>query len=407
MMLLIARSGIGLSLLFFALSAHSASANLDKDEAGLWMVMDKQEQLLRTSNRHIDNNQLNHYLQDMACGLAGPSCEDLRVYVVRAPGFNAFMMPNGAMGIFSGLLIRVHDESELATVIGHEIAHYEREHSINNYRAWRRTSSAYTFASALITAGSAVAISSAGTYEGQVRAANISNTAALMLQTAGVFAQFQLIAYGRGQEAEADRDGFRYLSEAGYDPRGAPRIWERLIAEQSAGGKESGFSMLATHPPSESRREKLAKLADSIEGDPVSTKDGVRLRALLEPYREDWLNDELHAQHPDQFTHVVLDQLELGVTPGFGHYLIGNAWLRFAKRQDGKEAQMALRKASEAFADGAESESGLPTDGYRDWARTCEKLGQPDRAREHYAKYLELDPDAWDAKYIRRELGLL
>ena len=116
------------------------------------MLVDKHEQYLRTSNRTVENEELHSALQELTCRTVGSLCQNLRVYAVRAPGFNAFMMPNGAMFVQSGLLLRVSDDAELAAVPGHEASHFTRRHSLHSMRRWHRTSSGFAIVGALASA---------------------------------------------------------------------------------------------------------------------------------------------------------------------------------------------------------------------------------------------------------------
>ena len=315
------------------------------------------------------------------------------------------MMPNGAMFVQSGLLLRVHDEAELAAVLGHETSHFVRGHSISQIRKWHKTSSAFAVAGALVSAVGAVAVNSAGSYEQASNAADLSNTASLMVQTAGIVAAFQLVAYGREQESEADVDGFEWLHNSGFDPNGAVRIWRRLLIEQEAGGENSGFSLLATHPTPEKRLEELGNRAANLG---YGSSDSATLLQLIEPNRQDWLNDELHVQHPGQFAAIAEDQISLGVTKGFGHYLQAKSWMRHAIQEKSVSRRTeSYEKAIAAFQKGDASESGLPANGYREWGKLCVSLDFPKDAKRHFAKYLELRPDAWDANFVNREMQSL
>ncbi len=393
------------------LIAHAGYADvgqtLDEDEAGLWMLSDRHEQHVRTSSRIIKDSALSGYLTDLTCRVVSDVCKNIRVYPVRAPGFNAFMMPNGGMVVQSGLLLRVHDEAELAAVLGHEASHFVREHQLNQIRKYHKTASVFAVVGAVVSAAGTLAVNSASSYEQSARAANLSDTAILMLQTAGIVATFQLVAYGREHETEADVNGLDWLHASGFDPTGAARIWQRLVVEQNAGKGNSGFSLLATHPAPEKRLEYLRDRATEMN---PGSSDSTSLLNVIEPYRDDWLNDELHIQHPDQFAAIVTDQMSLGLTEGFGHYLVAKSWLRHAKQQNlrsKKKMKAFYEQANTAFQKSKTSESGLPADGYRDWGKLCVLLDLPTDAKQHFAKYLELRPDAWDARFVSKEMQAL
>ena len=76
------------------------------DEAGLWMQVERAEEALHTSGRVVTDPALTSYVRDVVCRVAGPLCQDIRVYVLQSPGFNASMAPNGAMQVWTGLLLR-------------------------------------------------------------------------------------------------------------------------------------------------------------------------------------------------------------------------------------------------------------------------------------------------------------
>ena len=102
-------------------------------EGGLWMKMNAVEEQFKNSPLRVTDPQLNLYISQLICKLANEHCKDIRPYIIRHPGFNAFMAPNGMMVLWSGLLLRSRNEAQLATVIGHEIGHYLRKHSVKSF----------------------------------------------------------------------------------------------------------------------------------------------------------------------------------------------------------------------------------------------------------------------------------
>jgi beta-barrel assembly-enhancing protease len=92
----------GLSLLAGCATAPVAPASADHqpdaiDEAGLWQVMEREENLVRDLPLRVRDPELTAYLDELVCQLAGDLCGDIRVYVLRLPYFNATMAPNGMM----------------------------------------------------------------------------------------------------------------------------------------------------------------------------------------------------------------------------------------------------------------------------------------------------------------------
>jgi predicted Zn-dependent protease len=148
---------------------------------------------------------------------------------------NAFAMPGGKIGVYTGILEVTENQDQLAAVIGHEIAHVTAKHV--NERASR---------GALTGIGiEALAVIMGGGYTGGAYTAS-------QVMSAGAALGMEL-PMGRGQESEADVVGLEYMAKAGFDPRAAVDLWQNMSA---LGGKKPP-EHLSTHPASETRIENL------------------------------------------------------------------------------------------------------------------------------------------------------
>jgi predicted Zn-dependent protease len=146
---------------------------------------------------------------------------------------NAYCMPGGRIMVYSGLIENLDlSDAELATVLAHEVAHALREHTRE------RVSRAY--AQQLVLTGAAAVT---GVSEG---AANIANMIAEVT--------FQL-PFSRDQESEADQIGLELMARAGYDPRAALTLWNKMSAAQAAGQPK----FLSTHPSPGDRIKDIQK----------------------------------------------------------------------------------------------------------------------------------------------------
>src|SRR5690349_13670271 len=208
------------------------------DEGSLWAFMDREEHRLKQSAFVIRDKGLHDYVTGIVCKLAGEHCPDIRVYIVQTPYFNASMAPNGMMQVWSGLLLRMTSEAQLAAVLGHEIGHYLARHSIERLRDAKSKSAAGQFLGILLA-----------------RAGGIGAISQLAL-LAG------MLAYSRDQEREADRIGVELMARAGYAPIEASRVWEQLLEELKAGAKERNeywdeSVLFKTHPPAAERQQAL------------------------------------------------------------------------------------------------------------------------------------------------------
>ena len=153
--------------------------------------------------------------------------------VQKTKELNAYCMPGGRIMVYSGLIENLDlSDAELATVLSHEIAHALREHTRE------RVSRAY--AQQLVLSGAAAVT---GVSEG---AANIANMVADVT--------FQL-PFSREQESEADQIGLELMARAGYDPRAALTLWNKMAAAETS----SPPKFLSTHPAPKERIRDIEK----------------------------------------------------------------------------------------------------------------------------------------------------
>ncbi|HUD96135.1 MAG TPA: M48 family metallopeptidase, partial [Woeseiaceae bacterium] len=218
-----------------------------EDERGLWLEVAEYEKAVQQSALLVRDPDINNYVDAIVCRVAGDYCPDFRVYVIHNPGFNASMTPTGMMQVWTGLLLRAQTTDEVAAVIGHEIAHYTRLHTLERLRSMKKNMAAGSF----FDLGIAV-LTGVSTPVGQVAA------------------MLNILAFSREQEAEADFLGARMLVEAAYDPHATYRIWENLIAEEEAAvvKREQPGIFAKTHPQAEDRAAELEAWVTARFGSP-------------------------------------------------------------------------------------------------------------------------------------------
>jgi predicted Zn-dependent protease len=110
------------------------------DEAELWYIMERIERELKASPLLVRDPALNDYVHSVLCKVTDDYCRDVRVYIVDVPYFNASMAPNGAMMVWTGTLLRVRNEAQLALVLGHEFGHYRERHTLQQWRKLKHSS---------------------------------------------------------------------------------------------------------------------------------------------------------------------------------------------------------------------------------------------------------------------------
>lgn len=160
-----------------------------------------------------------------------PSAGDnWEVTVFEDEAVNAFALPGGKIGVYTGLLKVADGQDQLAAVIGHEIAHVIADHGN------ARISAAYAAQTGLQLAQAVAGAPSAQRNQ-------LWGLLGLGVQ-AGV-----LLPYGRGQESEADILGIEYMARAGFDPGASVLLWQNM--SKAGGGEPPEF--LSTHPSNETR----------------------------------------------------------------------------------------------------------------------------------------------------------
>src|SRR5204862_5928646 len=107
------------------------------------------------SDRPLQDPKLTGYLKDIIGTVGGPAAHDFRIYLLRIPEFNAMMFPTGFAVVFSGLLLRMRNEAQLAGVIAHESGHFLRRHQIRSWRDMKRKTDLLAFGAMLAGIGGA------------------------------------------------------------------------------------------------------------------------------------------------------------------------------------------------------------------------------------------------------------
>ena len=173
--------------------------------------------------------------------VADRDSRDWHFYLVDDSTVNAFAVPGGHIFVHRGLIELAGSYSELAGVIGHEIAHVTLRHSVDQMRSRTRTGVLVTVFCAVVNV--------------------CSNTAARIVIDVGGQALFA--KYSRDDEAQADSAAVGYLVAAGIDPRGIPAMFRRL-AEQRQTDPSALDAWFGSHPLEQSRVARTNELISTI-----------------------------------------------------------------------------------------------------------------------------------------------
>jgi predicted Zn-dependent protease len=166
------------------------------------------------------------------------------VNVITSSEINAWCMPGGKIAVYTALIEKLQiTDDELAAVLGHEISHALREHSRER-------------ASQQMAAGVGASLT------GIVADIFLPGSGQLVTQGAGAGAQLGvLLPYSRVHETEADRMGVELAARAGYDPRAAIALWQKMA---KLGGGSAPPAFLSTHPSNEARIKDLTEFSQKV-----------------------------------------------------------------------------------------------------------------------------------------------
>jgi len=335
-------------------------------EKGLWLELSEYEVAIRQSALLVKNRAINDYVRKAACIVAGDYCNDIRVYVIRNPNFNASMTANGVMQVWTGLLVRVSSEDELAAVLGHELAHYTQLHTLARVRAIRKKMASASIIDLFI-----------GLPLGQLSALS------------------SLMSFSREQEEEADLLGVRFMAESGYDPSAAARVWEMIVAEEeSAFAKSEEPGMFSkTHPGAADRIVTLKNFVDEFYSEVTPTPESRQRHVdILNQFYPMLMEDQLDTNRFGRTHHLLKTHREIGVETGLIDFFTGEMY-----RQRKAEGDLELAQKSYQLA--VKSKNPI-AEAYRNLGYIKLKQKQPAQAAEDFRRYLELKPNANDRAMI-------
>lgn len=359
-------------------NAPGTAPTAGSDESELWYAMERAETELKRSPLLVRDPALNGYIRGVACKVAGAHCPDLRVYVMDVPQFNASMAPNGMMLFWTGALLRIRDEAELAFVLGHETGHFTAQHSL---RQWRRMKDASAWL---------------GAFQMVAYGAGAGGVAQLGM-LAGYAAIFK---YSRDMEREADRLGFREVVAHGWDPSAGADLWARMWREEQTRKYDRPLPVFSTHPASQERLDDIKAEAAAIANAPTD-RGRDRYRAAIRPLLPKLLDEDLGNRRYAGSILVIGELLDDAPAEDKGMltFYLGEAYRR---RGLGDDKAKAASYYTQAVA-----LPGAPPAAWREHGFVLRAAGNAAAARSALQRYLRDAPNAEDRAFVQRELDKL
>ena len=281
----------------------------------------------RRDPTYIDDPDVSQYLNEMGRKLAAASgSAPVTVFGVRDPAINAFALPGGYIGINSGLVVSSGNESQLASVVAHEMGHVYQRHVA---RGMTQANQSSYLAMASIAGALLAALAGTG---------DLAAGIAAFGQAAAVDQQ---LGFSRQAEQEADRSGFEMLRRAGYDPAGMAEMFALLGNASRLNEGMGGGRYASTHPLSIQRLSDIENRVRALPSRRRTDSDAYWfVRAKLRVIQA---RDSRSLRNMEAALQAEVQSLS-GVRKAAAWYgLAQAAW----QRKDLAAAEQALRKARE------------------------------------------------------------
>ena len=339
-------------------------ATLEEEEVRLWREGDTADKHFLRAGRLYQHPALTAYLQRIMDRIYPEWAGTIQVRLVNDPSLNAFALPNGSIYIYTGLLARLDNEAQLATVLAHEGAHFILRHG---YLHRQQIKGASAFG--LVVGVMGVPIVS------------------ILGQLAAVSSMF---GYSQTLETEADDMGFRRLVLAGYDPKESVRVFEHLAEEAKTNDHKEPF-FFASHPKLTERMESYQKLLPSA-GAENGAVEAERFESSIGDLRALAIESDLGRARFKNVLVILEDAERRKRYPAHVDYFLGEAYRLRGEEGDLEKARAAYLKSIQAAPDFA------PV--YRQLGLLCFKQQQLGEAKDYFTRYLQKLPAAQDKAFI-------
>ncbi len=210
-----------------------AESQLSKDAAATAMIENVGRRIQAAAEKYFADNGQSSYLRGY----------EWEFHLIESDELNAWCMPGGKVAFYTGILPVCRDETGIAVVMGHEIAHAIAKHGSERM-------------------SHQLALQMGGIALSEATKSKPAETQALYMSVFAVGAQYgAMLPYSRQHESEADHMGLIFMAMAGYDPQQAPAFWQRM----AAGGGAKPPEFMSTHPSDATRVRQLnERMAEAL-----------------------------------------------------------------------------------------------------------------------------------------------
>lgn len=357
----------------------SGDFRIEEDEKRLFQRARKEEKVINESGLIYEDVELEDYLNQIAARLQPPEVMQhisFRIKVINDPSLNAFSLPNGALYLHTGILARMDNEAQLATLLAHEMTHATHRHAVKAFRK--------------VKSNAAFNANVQGTLTG------FGETGELMTLLSSTGLMAAVTGYSQDFETEADTVGLEVMMKAGYDPHEALKLFEHLEKEIEEEGIEEPF-FFGTHPKVQKRIENYENFLDNqpqwngtgIKNTEIFLTKGHRI--ILD---NAWL--DLKAGRFFTAERGVEKYLTIKPKDARAYFLLGEVFRQRAKEEDTRKAKAYYKRAISIDPSYPDPHKGIGLIYYKEGEKTL--------AKKFFESFLSLSPRAPDRTYIQEYL---
>ncbi|HEV7519153.1 MAG TPA: tetratricopeptide repeat protein [Thermoanaerobaculia bacterium] len=390
------------------------------DERELWKQAEAEERQLLSQAHLYPDPLLESYLETVVARLnpprmaANPAIQ-YRIHVIEDPTLNAFGYPHGSIYVHTGLLARVENEDQLATVLGHEMTHVERRHMLRYERSARNKGIGLAVAAVALDVVATVAegVAADKGHPGTAFAIDLFSGVVLSLGLELAFVA-AIDGYGRGLEDEADQGSFAKVAAAGYRLDEAPKVYETLLEDHGDSRKAEAF-FFGSHPR---LTERIASSKQYVAAHPATAALDATPADPADPAGDDTFARRIHPVVRDdarlnlEIGRLKVAESELARVRAWmprdpeARYLEGSLKLAQAdEEKDGKARERLRGQAATVFQQAIELDPERPSP-YRELGLLFYERGNFRGACRELRRYAELAP-ATEARGSERAHGIL
>ena len=344
------------------MQGQADTQHLTVEEQRVWYTARELDEQMEKADYLYEDAPLQAYIQGVMQKLYPEYAGAINVRVVDSPSLNAFALPNGSIYINTGLLARLDNEAQMATVLAHEGVHFTHRHSLQQRRNIKSSTAFST------TFGMVTGIPMLGDLMGAS----------------------SIYGFSKDLEREADAEGFQRLQAAGYDVTQAPVTFEFLLAEVEALDIDEPY-FFSTHPGLQERIDSFKELVKQ-DGTAGGYRGEEAYQAHIGALRERLLADYLELGQYQSVLLILTEKDAFTRYPPSAWYYLGEA---YRLRDEEGDADLAATAYQTAVA----RVPAFPPP-YRALGLHSMKTGQTAQAVSYFNRYLELAPEAPDRAYI-------